>query len=198
MEFLGVPAQGSELEFPILGEEWREVATVRAACGLRPGEYACVHPGARASARRWAPERFAAVADLLAARGLRIVLTGIDEESEVAGAVARSMHTGCVNLAGKTPLGVLAPLLTGARLLVCNDTGISHVAEALRVPSVVIYTGSSPERWAPPDGARHRAVFAPVDCRPCEFRECPIGHPCASRVEVEEVWREAEALLVGC
>lgn len=195
MSFLGIPERGRELEFPILPGEWRDVAALRAAYGLRPGEYACVHAGARAPARRWAPERFAAVADLIAASGLRIVLTGTEQERELTGAVARAMHTGCVNLAGRTPLGVLAALLTGARLLVCNDTGISHIAEALRVPSVVVYTGSSPQRWAPADDARHRAVYVPVGCRPCEYRECPIGHPCANGVGLMDVWREAHALL---
>lgn len=195
MDYLGVPAHGHALEFPIYTEEWRQAAELRAAYGLRPGEYACVHAGARAPTRRWGTERFAAIADLLASRGLRIVLTGTDDEGELIGTVARSMHTGCVNLAGCTSLGVLAALLTGARLLVCNDTGISHVASALRVPSVVIYTGSSPERWAPAERARHRAVYAQVDCRPCEYRECPIGHLCARGVEVMTVWREAEALL---
>lgn len=198
MEFLGAPAQGEGLEFPIRGEEWRALAELRALYGLRPGEYACVHPGARAPARRWPAERFAAIADRLAARGLRVVLTGTEDERDLTAAVARAMHAGCVNLCGRTPLGVLGALLTGARLLVCNDTGVSHVAQALRLPSVAIYTASSPERWAPADRERHRAVYAHVDCRPCEFRECPIGHPCASGVEVGEVWREAEALLARC
>lgn len=197
MEFLGAPAQGHALEFPILAEEWRQAAELRAAYGLRPGEYACVHAGARVPARRWPAERFAAVADLLAAQGLRIVLTGTEEEGDVTAAVGRSMHTGLVNLAGRTSLGVLAALLTGTRLLVCNDTGISHVAAALRVQSVVIYTGSSPERWAAAEDARQRAVYAQVECRPCEYRECPIGHPCAKGVGVMTVWREAEALLSG-
>lgn len=195
MDFLGAPPQGEALEFPIRPEEWRALAELRAVYGLRPGEYVCIHPGARAPARRWPAERFAAVADLLAARGLRVVVTGTAEEEELAAAVARAMHTGSLNLAGRTPLGVLAALLTGARLLVCNDTGVAHVAEALRVPSVTIYTGSSPERWAAADRARHVSVYSPVDCRPCEHRECPIGHPCADRVDIESVWRAAEALL---
>lgn len=163
IEALGVPTRGDGLEFPITGPEWKELARLRAAYGLRPGEYVCVHAGARAATRRWLPERFAAVADILATRGLRVVLTGSADEQLIVEAVARAMHAGAINLSGQTPLGVLAALYAGARLLVCNDTGVSHLAAALCVPSVVVYTSSSPARWAPLDGERHRAIFAQAD-----------------------------------
>ena len=163
IEALGVPTRGDGLEFPITGPEWKELARLRIAYGLRPGEYVCVHPGARAATRRWPPERFAAVADMLAMRGLRVVLTGSADEQIIVQAVARAMHTGAINLSGQTPLGVLAALYAGARLLVCNDTGVSHLAAALCVPSVVVYTGSSPARWAPLDSERHRAIAPTID-----------------------------------
>ncbi|HEX7045172.1 MAG TPA: glycosyltransferase family 9 protein [Burkholderiales bacterium] len=195
LEFLGVPGQGEELEFPIAPDEWRTAAALRLRFGLQPGQYACVHPGGRAPARRWRIERFAHVADRLAARGLRIVLTGTRDEAPITEAVKRAMLGSCVDSAGEARGGTLAALLAGARLLVCNDTGISHVAAALRVPSVVIFTGSSPARWAPADGARHRAVVHEVACRPCAHWRCPIGQPCAEQVGVEAVMQEATALL---
>lgn len=187
VEALGAPARGEALEFPISGAEWKELARRRVAYGLRPGEYVCVHAGARLATRRWPPERFAAVADVLAMQGLRVVLTGTSEEQLIMQAVARAMHAGAINLCGQTPIGVLAALYAGARLLVCNDTGVSHIAAALCVPSVVIYSGSDPQRWAPLDRERHRQVYAPVECRPCEHAVCPIGHKCALGVTADQV-----------
>ena len=197
VEALGAPARGEALEFPVSGAEWKELARLRVAYGLRPGEYVCVHAGARLATRRWPPERFAAVADVLAMQGLRVVLTGTSEEQLITQAVARAMHAGAINLCGQTPIGVLAALYAGARLVVCNDTGVSHIADALCVPSVVIYTGSDPQRWAPLDRERHRQVYAPVECRPCEHAVCPIGHKCALGVTADQVATVALEVVGG-
>ncbi|MBD0347980.1 MAG: glycosyltransferase family 9 protein [Thermoleophilia bacterium] len=156
-EFLGLPVDGAQLEFPLTDADREELRHLEI-----DGDYACVHPGSRLPSRRWAPESFAAVADAVAERGLRVVLTGSESERPITGAVAAAMREPAVDVAGRTSLGALGALLERARLLVSNDTGVSHVAAALRVPSVVVFTASDPRRWAPLDGALHRAVTAPV------------------------------------
>lgn len=195
IDFLGIPRRGSELEFPLYEEDRRALRALPAARELAAGTYVCLHPGARLPSRRWPPERFAAVADALARQGLRVVLTGSRAEAPLTAAVAAAARSPVLDLAGQTSLGALAALLAGARLLVCNDTGVSHLAAALRVPSVVIFSGADPERWAPLDGARHRALYRPIACRPCAYHICPIGHPCALSITTEMVVTEAEALL---
>lgn len=197
LAFLGLPAHDEALEFPIAPEEWRASAELRTRFGLQPGRYVCLHPGGRAPARRWSPVAFARVADRLGARGFQVVLTGTGEEGELTRAVARAMLGPAIDLAGEALMGALAALYAGARLLVCNDTAVSHFAAALRVPSVVIFTGSSPQRWAPLDRALHRPVFHEVACRPCAHATCPIGQPCATGISVDDVMREAESLLTG-
>jgi ADP-heptose:LPS heptosyltransferase len=158
MEFLGAPARGEHLEFPLRAKDWQALWAVEGTQGLRPGTYACVHPGGRAPSHRWSPEEFAAVADRLAGQGLGVVLTGTAPEAPLARAVARSMRAPAIDLCGRTSLGAVAALLAGARLLVCNDTGVSHLAAALGVPSVVACIESDPERWSPLDRQRHRVV----------------------------------------
>jgi ADP-heptose:LPS heptosyltransferase len=146
VESLGVAPRGEHLEFPI-----REA-------DRRSGSYACVHPGASVPERRWPADHFAAVADALAGRGLRVVLTGSEAEADLTGSVARSMKTPALDLAGRTDLGAAGALLAGARLLVANDTGVSHLAAALHIPSVILSTGENPARWAPIDEDRHRVL----------------------------------------
>lgn len=159
LEFLGIPTQGEELEFPLNEEDKQELLAVDQVCNLGKGEYVCVHPGASTPMRCWQPEGFASVADAIAhSLGLRVVLTGSKQEVELCQAVASMIKAPSINLAGRTSLGAMAALLKDARLLVCNDTGVSHLAAALRVPSVVIFTQSDPNRWAPLDRDRHRVV----------------------------------------
>jgi ADP-heptose:LPS heptosyltransferase len=155
---LALPVDDDRLEFPLRASDEHELAKL--APELRAGEYACVHPGAR-SARPWPPDRFAALADALAARGLRVVLTGSDAETDVIRRVSGLMGAPALDVAGRTTLGGLGALLAGARVLVSNDTGVSHLAAALRVPSVVVVTTSNPDRWAPLDRERHRVVVRP-------------------------------------
>lgn len=193
MEHLGVPLVGAHLEFPLLPEDYAALPAI--ARSLRRGEYVCVHPGARLQSRRWGVERFACVADALASLGLRVVLTGSTEEVGLTRAVAQAMHSPSLDLAGGTSLGGVVALLNRARLLICNDTGVSHIAAALRLPSIVVCCGSDPARWAPLDRELHRVVYHPIECRPCAYPDCPIGHPCASEVDPEAVIEQAMDLI---
>ena len=69
LRFLGVPAAGEYLEFPLRKEDFARLRAAEGTRELRPGEYVCVHPGASVAERRWPAARFAAVADVLAGRG---------------------------------------------------------------------------------------------------------------------------------
>jgi len=157
LKFLGIPLQGSQLEFPLTTQDWQDWNAIAVSQALSHA-YVCIHPGASVLERRWPPDHFAAVADHLAALGFQIVLTGSSTEKRLVQAVADKMQFPAINLAGMTSLGALAILLKGAQLLVCNDTGVSHLAAALPVKSVVIFSSSDPHRWAPLNQELHRVV----------------------------------------
>lgn len=188
----GAAPRGAHLEFPVHPEEQR--AAERLMATLRP-DFACIHPGARYPSRRWPAERFAAVGDALAQGGLQVVITGAADESSLARSVIGHMRHPAVDCTGRTTLGSFAALVSRARLVVCNDTGMSHVAAAVDAPSVVISSGADAQRWRPLDEARHRMLWHDVPCRPCAHRVCPTGHECALGVGVETVIAEAQRLL---
>jgi ADP-heptose:LPS heptosyltransferase len=190
MERLGAPARGSALEFPLHEADWAQWTGI----GLERGRYAIVHPGSQLPSRRWPAERFAQVADALAKQGLQVVLTGTQAERDIVSNVKRRMRLPSLDLAGMTSLGCLAALVARARLVVANDTGISHIAAALKAPSVIVASGSDPRRWAPLDRGLHRVLWHPTQCRPCAHSTCPIGHPCALGVSAGQVTREALGL----
>ncbi|HDR9091508.1 glycosyltransferase family 9 protein [Burkholderia vietnamiensis] len=195
MRKLGYRDWGDYLEFPLGGLDYALWHVLRDEHALEPGRYVVVHPGARMASRRWPVERFACTARQLADDGWQIVLTGTRAELALANAFAEQLARPCVNLCGRTPLGAMAALIARARLLLCNDTGVSHVAAALGTPSVVVACGSDTARWAPLDAERHRVLASYPACRPCMFDTCPYGHECAIAIGVDDVIHQAGTLL---
>lgn len=182
---LGLRREGVHSEFPIEDHD-REI--LRALCPqLSQAPYVCVHPGAQLASRRWPAPRFAAVADAMAEKGYSVVLTGTASETLLASSVMNTMQQPAISLVGQTSLWTLGALLERAECLVCNDTGVSHIAAALGTPSVVVSCGADVARWTPLDSGRHRVLWAATHCRPCGFAECPYGHGCATAIDVGQV-----------
>jgi len=180
---LGADPSDERLEWPIRPNDEAALAAAIAPDALVSGAYVVVHPGASLPNRRWPPARFAAVADRLAADGLRVVLTGVESEAADVAAVRSAMRAPAVNLAGRTSLDALGALVGGARLVVSNDTGVGHLAEAVGTPSVRIFRASDPLRWAALETTRHAALVPRDLGRRCERASEP-GHP--------------DCLVVGC
>jgi ADP-heptose:LPS heptosyltransferase len=159
---LGAQPMGAQLEFPLTELDWAELERSGIGAGLVRGSYACIHPGARLRDKCWPAQCFAEVADRLALEfGLPIVLTGSAAEIDLANAVADHMKTPAINAAAPISIGAMAALMSGASLLVCNDTGVSHIAAALRLKSVVIFSKADIGRWAPLEQRLHRCVWDP-------------------------------------
>lgn len=159
LELLGLPLAGDHLEMTVTADDRRRARSL--AGPERWPSYACLHPGASRPGRCWPPERFAAVGDALARRGIAVVVTGSAAEAPITARVAAAMDEPALDLTGRLPLGPLAALFQQARLVVTNDTGTSHLSVAVEVPSVVVYGGpdpSDPRRWAPLDAECHPAV----------------------------------------
>jgi ADP-heptose:LPS heptosyltransferase len=197
---LGAPRAGLNLAFPLIDADRDEAARLRAEAGIAP-PYAIVHPGSQLPSRRWPAARFAQVADALAARGLTVVITGSAAEAPLAAAVRDAMapaHPAPVDLTGRTStLWTLGAMVEAAALVVANDTGISHIAAALRTPSSIVASGSDVARWAPLDGQRHPVHWHAAPCRPCAHAVCPTGHECALGVSASAVTDTALSLLAS-
>jgi len=195
-EALGARTQGTGLELPLTREDWAEWEALAACAALYRRPYVCIHPGARLASRRWPLDRFAEVGRVLADDGWRVVVTGAASERDLTGELARRIGGDAICVAGLTTLGSLGALFARSTLLVANDTGVSHVAAALRAPSVIVASGSDVNRWAPLDRERHRVLWHDVACRPCACDACPVeGHPCAMGVGVDAVVANARDLL---
>ncbi len=194
MQALGCAASDLRLEIPLTAQDLGECERL-VQCGLDTRRLVLVHAGAQLPSRRWPVERFAQVASELCDAGWQVAITGSSSEAALTSALVAMIGTRAIDLTGRTSLGALAALVARVRLIVCNDTGLSHVAAAVGTPSVVIASGSDTHRWAPLDRERHRVLADYPSCRPCAFRECPYGHPCALAIDARQVVHTAFAQL---
>lgn len=109
-----------------------------------------VHPGAASVSRQWPPLLFARVVRYLGGLGFRVLLTGSAEERATAEQVAGAAGSAKTSvLAGRTDIDRLVRLVANARLLVCGDTGVAHVATAHGTPSVRLFGPVPPSLWGP-------------------------------------------------
>lgn len=177
----------------------RRVRTALRAHGVEDGRaYFVVHVGATAPSRRYPPERFGQATGLLArASGLAAVFTGGPQEIELVEQARAAMGAPSFSLAGELPLGPLAALIRGARVLVANNTGPVHIAAAVGTPVVTLYALTNPQHtpWA----VAARVLSHDVPCRNCLRSVCPQGHhDCLARVQPEQVASAALELMEEC
>jgi ADP-heptose:LPS heptosyltransferase len=147
LNFLGIPPQGNELEFPLTISDQHAYDNLKLT--LTPGKYVCIHPGSRGAWRQWPTSNFAAMADYAVSCGFQAVITGTAEEGKIVAEVISKMQQPAINLAGHTGIGAMAILIRDAYELISNCTGVSHIAAALKTPSIVISMDGEPERWGP-------------------------------------------------
>jgi lipopolysaccharide heptosyltransferase II len=185
------------------------------AAGLlaQPGEdplsgtpYVAIHPGGAVNpgmtllAKRWLPDRFAAVADRLAtAYGARIILVGAPSDAEAADAVAQAMHNTPLSLVGNTTLGQLAAVYEHCALMIGNDSGVMHLAVAVRTPVVAVFGPSDPRIYGP-YGPHSIAIRKDAQCAercfaPGRGLAVHCDRQCIEAVSVDDVWEAAQALL---
>jgi heptosyltransferase-3 len=176
-----------------------EVDTLLAACGIGgPGScFVVLHPSSGGSSLQWPPEHFGELGRALLARGIPVVLTGVEADRPVVDQVRSVAGEAAVDLCGRCDLEHLAALLVRASLLVSNSTGPLHLADALGTRVIGLYSpfrSSSPARWGP--YSQRRNVFVPKGeiCRHCTRDRCK-DYNCMGGIRVEEVLREALRLI---
>ncbi|MCB1648956.1 MAG: lipopolysaccharide heptosyltransferase II [Gammaproteobacteria bacterium] len=166
---------------PRLVTQAGSVAEAVSSLGLgleRPVLVIC--PGAEfGDAKQWPAQHYAAlVADRIAA-GWQVWIMGSAKDSAVAGQIQQSLAAEllahCHDLTGRTSLAQAIDLMSLARAVVSNDSGLMHVAAALGRPIVALY-GSTSADFTPPLADQVQLLATDIDCRPCFKRTCPLGH----------------------
>lgn len=164
---LGVAPAGTELELAV-------PATDR----VPPGPFAVLAPGGSCPSKRYPPDRFASVARLLADRGLPVRVTGSPRESALVGTVVAGAANPLVTALTELTVPELAAVIAAAEVVVCNNSGSLHLADAARTPVVVTYAGTELTTEMPPRAAPAALLGRPVPCSPCRQFRCPYHQEC--------------------
>jgi len=157
---------------PALGWPRREPASPRIALSQSaraPGDAAlgrrgidprvsriAIHPGAGALAKRWPALRWAELWNGLGSEELAVTICG-PADAEAAGELEMRIHAPVL---AELSLLELAAVLAGSRALFGHDSGVSHLAAALGVPTLALFGPTDPAQWAP-RGPRVRVLRAP-------------------------------------
>ena len=178
------------VEYPRLASSPAQQAETLAKLGIdRSQRVAVFCPGAEyGPAKRWPARHFATLADELAQRGYAVWLLGSPKDRPVGEEIVKLSTTATPrNFCGETSLSQAIDLIAASSFMVCNDSGLMHVAAALGRPLVAVYGSSSPG-FTPPLSDRATILSLNLECSPCFKRECPLGHlDCLNKLEPARV-----------
>lgn len=160
-----------------------------------------IAPGARHATKQWLPERFAALAVSLNEKyGAEIVLLGGVDDQAVCDEVLRYCTIPVMNATGMRSVYETVRVLDGCDVLVCNDSGIMHIAAARRIRVCAIFGSTVREFGFAPFRVRHVIAETALACRPCThigLPACPLGHlQCMHGVGTPDVLQAIEKELL--
>jgi lipopolysaccharide heptosyltransferase II len=153
-----------------------------------------LHPGAQKPFKCWPAQNFIAVGNTLRTKfGIRSIITGDGREKDLAEKVAHRVKDS-VSAAGKVPLRGTAALIEKMRLFITNDTGPMHIASALKIPTIALFSPTDPRICGPYFDSNSLVIEKPRTCSPCLAKNChqPV---CLEQITAEEVVTAAERFL---
>ncbi|HYY57399.1 MAG TPA: glycosyltransferase family 9 protein [Pyrinomonadaceae bacterium] len=173
----------------VTGAAASSIETRLSAVGLEQAmPFALIHPAAAFQTKQWATTHFARVAEYLHGRKLACVAVAAPGEACITGDLLRESVVP-VNAFTDLSLPEVTALAARASLFVGNDSGIAHIAAAVRTPSVVVFGSSNITHWRPWKSERAEIVREEMPCQPCPGYSCAeFDQPeCIRRVPVERV-----------
>ncbi len=153
-------------------------------------------PGASyGPAKQWPPEKFAELAYSINKRlRAQVIIFGAQNDQQVAQKILSAGPNLGYDLTGQTNLAEAMALIACCRLMVTNDSGLMHVAAALKVPVVAIFGSTDPNHTGP-IGEHCRVIKKNLSCSPCFKPRCPNrNEQCLEGISVEEVYGEIAKL----
>ena len=136
-------------------------------------------------AKRWFPQHFAKLADMLINDNYQVIILGSDKDVAIGEEIIEDSNSvipldagiqgKIINMCGKTNLTDAIDLLGLSHTVVTNDSGLMHIACAVNSKVIVLYGASSP-KFTPPLSDKAEIIQIKLFCSPCMQRTCRFGH----------------------
>lgn len=188
---LGITNDRKGLDYFLLDPEQVDIA--QCYPGLSP-EFVAIAIGAKHKTKIFPAHKVAALCDRLT---LPVILLGGKEDMARGEEIRDQTTATVVNACGVLPLNSSASVISKARCVISNDTGLMHIAAALKKPIISIWGNTVPEFGMYPylpEGLQHLSTIIEVPdlpCRPCSklgYKVCPKGHfDCMEKINIEEI-----------
>ncbi|MDT8375313.1 MAG: lipopolysaccharide heptosyltransferase II [Mariprofundaceae bacterium] len=187
-EQAGAPVKQRQVELSASASDTAQGQGLMQSHGLDPDKTICIAPGAQfGGAKRYPAESYRHIIKSLSEAGWQILILGTAAERRIAEACLAEVAAPGWNSSGETSLKQALQILAACRLLLCNDSGLMHVAAGMGRPVVGIFGATDPQRTAP-SGPHVRLLYRPAPCSPCLQRECSVpGQPCMANIRPETV-----------
>jgi ADP-heptose:LPS heptosyltransferase len=158
-----------------------------------------LHPGSGSKRKVWPLDRFLSLAHILQDRfsSKILIILGPAERPEIETAFEGLDPNRFIQVKGFSLLQV-ASVMEGCRLFIGNDSGVSHLASALRIPTIALFGPTDPRVWSP-RGEKVWVVKKETPCSPCtreRLFQC-VDSECLRKIEIEDVLEGIERLGVA-
>lgn len=191
-EYLGIGSAPVEWKLSLTEAE---EAMVDRHLGQISGGFATFFVGSRWESKNWFSWQITSCAEIVQQRhGLSVVLLGSKDDAAVAREAEISCRRGILNLVGRTSLREAIGIIARAAVAVGPDTGLMHIAAAVRTPVVSLWGATDPSRTGP-HGGEDFVIRGKADCSPCYLRRCPIGRVCMRSIEIGDIMAKVDQAL---
>jgi heptosyltransferase-2 len=197
LERIGCPPDDAHLELWPSAQDEAAAQRLLSPLSGDPRPLVGLHPGGsgRWKTKRWDLARWAQLCDRLAARGVRILVTGGPDERLIGEALTRLTAVPLRNVIGQTRLMELACLIKRCDVFVTHDSSPLHLAAAMGTPAVALFGPTDPQRHLPSRFVG-QAIMQKVFCSPCYSPRCrTITHACMQGITVDRVTQAVFDLL---
>ncbi|HEX2249544.1 MAG TPA: lipopolysaccharide heptosyltransferase II [Gemmatimonadales bacterium] len=166
-------------DFFVSPEAERETEAWLTGTDLEQRPIIALAPGAAHSTKRWPVEHWRLLAGRLLEQGFRLIVVGGTEDARLGDALVSIMDGRIANAAGRFGLQGTGALLRRAAVLVSGDTGVMHMATAVKTPVVALFGPTVRPFGFFPYSQRAEVIELELPCRPCSSKggpRCPLGH----------------------